>query len=80
MKLLICTLLLAATCFSLGCSSYYPTNEIPPKNTHVAKEDPNLPPEDLRSVVRQDGWYYSGGYYYPSRDYYDRYYDYYHRD
>ena len=74
MKLFSITLFLAVA-FG-GCASYYPTNEIPAKKTYV-KEEPPGPPEDLRSVVRQDGWYYHGGYYYPSRDYYDRYYDYY---
>ena len=77
---LFCALLLFVCCW--GCSNYYPTNVIPEKTTHVAEEKPDKyphPPEDLRSVVHQDGWYHYGGYYYPSRDYYDRYYDYYRR-
>jgi hypothetical protein len=72
-------MLLTSVAF-LGCSSYYPTNAIPQKTTHVAEEKPEKyphPPEDLRSVVGHDGWYHHGGYYYPSRSYYDRYYDYY---
>ena len=63
-----------------GCASYYPTNNIPQKTTYVEEEKPDKyphPPEDLRSVVGQDGWYHHGGYYYPSRNYYNRYSDYY---
>ncbi len=78
MKLFYYTLL--ASVVLGGCSSYYPTNDIPAKTTHVAEEKPDKypqPPEDLRSVVGHDGWYHHGGYYYPSRDYYNQYYDYY---
>ena len=64
----------------VGCANSYPTNYIPPKTTHVAEDKPDKyphPPEDLRSVVGHDGWYRYGGYYYPSRGYYNRYSDYY---
>jgi hypothetical protein len=68
-----------------GCSSSSGVNDlvinkIPEKTTHVAEEKPDKyphPPEDLRSVVGKTGWYHSGGYYYPSRSYYNRYYNYY---
>ncbi|CAA6816705.1 MAG: Unknown protein [uncultured Sulfurovum sp.] len=64
----------------LGCANNYPTNYIPQKTTHVEEEKPDKyphPPEDLRSVVGHEGSYYHGGYYYPSRDYYNNYSDYY---
>jgi len=63
-----------------GCSSNYPTNHIAAKTTHVEEERPDKyphPPEDLRSVVGHEGWYRYGGYYYPNREYYNRYSDYY---
>ena len=59
-----------------ACANNYPTNHVPEKTTHVEEEKPEKyphPPEDLRSVVGHDGWYRYGGYYYPSRNYYNRY-------
>ncbi len=87
MKYLYCSILAAlmmAGCSSSGsgvASNDYPTHKIPAKTTHVPEEKPDKyphPPEDLRSVVGHDGWYRYGGYYYPSRNYYNRYYWYYH--
>ena len=78
MKLICYILFLSIAC--VGCSSHYPTNNIPQKTTHVPEEKPDKyphPPEDLRSVVGHEGWYYHGGYYYPSRRYYNRYLNYY---
>ncbi len=74
-------LLIASVAFVMvGCSSHYPTNNIPAKTNFVPEEKPEKyahPPEDLRSVVGREGWYSYGGYYYPSRAYYNRYSDYY---
>jgi len=78
MKILFIALL--AVFVLAGCANDYPTNYIAPKTTYVAEEKPDKyphPPEDLRSVVAQDGWYEYNGYYYPSRNYYNRYSDYY---
>ena len=64
----------------LGCANSYPNNHIQAKTTHVEEEKPDKyphPPEDLRSVVGHEGWYQNHGYYYPSRQYYNRYSDYY---
>lgn len=78
MKIFYYSLLTAA--LISGCANSYPENYIPSKTTHVAEEKPEKyphPPEDLRSTVGNDGSYYRGGYYYPSRNYYNRYYWYY---
>ena len=78
MRYFSCLLFLSV--FLVGCSSHYPVNNIAPKTTHVAEEKPDKyehPPEDLRSVVGHEGWYRYGGYYYPSRAYYNRYRGYY---
>lgn len=79
MKYLLLTMVLSSTL--VGCASNsYPTNNIPPKTTYVPEEKPEKyphPPEDLRSVVGHDGWYHSGGYYYPSQNYYNNYRSYY---
>lgn len=72
--------MIATLLIFIGCANSYPTNYIPAKTTHVEEEKPDKyphPPEDLRSVVGYDGWYHHGGYYYPTRDYYDRYRGYY---
>jgi hypothetical protein len=72
-----------------GCagSNEYPTHNIGPKTTHVAEEKPDKyphPKEDLRTVVGKENGslkntgYRHGGYYYPSRYCYNRYYWYYH--
>jgi len=77
---LISSALVLAILFLSGCSSHYPVNNIGPKTTHVPEEKPDQyehPPEDLRSVVGHEGWYHYGGYYYPSRSYYNRYNRYY---
>jgi len=72
-------LLLVAALVLSGCANHYPTNAIPEKQTFVEEERFYAPPEDLRSVVGHDGWYHHGGYYYPSRSYYNRYNGYYDR-
>lgn len=76
---IVSLLLISSLMFVLSAcaGNSYPTNDIPVHKTHVKEEPIDAPPEDLRSVVGHDGWYNYGGYYYPSRAYYNRYRRYY---